>query len=127
MLIQFNTDNHVEAHQELAPDIVAQLENVLARFSDQLTRVEVYLKDVNADRSGDGDKRCTIEVKAKGYDPVTVTNDAASLMTAFNGARDKVVRTLDRRFGRLRNPKAHDRINVRLRDTSDDYEQGANP
>lgn len=123
MLIQFNTDNHVEAHQELAPDIIAQLESSLARFASQVTRVEVYLHDMNAERSGSADKRCTIEAKASGYDPVAVSNDAANLMTAFNGARDKLVRTLDRRFGKLRNPKAHDRTRER---SNDSFEQGLN-
>jgi ribosome-associated translation inhibitor RaiA len=116
MLIQFNTDNHVQSHQELAPDITAQLERVLARFASQVNRVEVYLHDMNAGRAGDADKRCTIEVRATGYDPVAVSHDAPALMTAFNGARDKLVRTLDRRFSRLRHPKAHDR-----------QEQGLNP
>jgi ribosome-associated translation inhibitor RaiA len=116
MLIQFNTDNHVQSHQELAPEITAQLERVLTRFASQVNRVEVYLHDMNADRSGDADKRCTIEVRATGYEPLAVSHDAAVLMTAFNGARDKLVRTLDRRFGRLRHPKAHDR-----------QEQGLNP
>ena len=117
MLILFNTDNHVQSHQELAPNITSELERVLARFATQVNRVEVYLHDMNADRAGDADKRCTIEVRATGYEPLAVSHDAAALTTAFNGARDKLVRTLDRRFGRLRHPKAHDRM----------PEQGLNP
>lgn len=120
MLIQFNTDNHVEGHQEFVPDIIAQLESSLGRFATQLTRVEIYLHDMNAERSGSADKRCTIEVKASGYDPVAVSCDAANIMTAFHGARDKAVRTLDRRFGRLRHPKAHDRAR-------DSFEPELNP
>ena len=116
MLIQFNADHHVQSHQELAPEITAGLERALARFASQVNRVEVYLHDMTADRVGDADKRCTIEVRATGYEPVAVSHDAAALMTAFHGARDKLVRTLDRRFGRLRHPKAHDRL-----------EQGLNP
>lgn len=110
MLIQFNTDNHVAVYQEYAPDIISELERSLSRFSSQITRVEVYLHDTNAERSGSADKRCTIEVRASGYEPIAVSDDAAALLTAFSGARDKLVRTLDRRFGRLRHPKAHDRL-----------------
>ena len=116
MLIQFNTDNHVNGHQELQPDIERSLVSALGRFETQIRRVEVYLHDMNADRSGDADKRCTIEVRMSGYEPTAVSHDAANLMTAFNGARDKLVRTLDRRLGKLRHPKAHDRT-----------EQGLNP
>jgi ribosome-associated translation inhibitor RaiA len=115
MLIQFNKDNHVDGHQEIVPDIERQLESSLSRFAHQITRVEVYLHDVNADKAGAADKRCTLEVRVSGYDPIAVHNDASSLTAAFNGARTKLVRTLDRRFGKLRNPKAHDR------------EQGLNP
>lgn len=116
MLIQFNTDNHVQAHQELRPDIERDLTTALTRVSHKVTRCEVYLHDVNAARPGDADKRCTLEVHVSGYQPVAVSHEAPSLITAFNGARDKLVRTLDRRFGRLRHPKAHDRL-----------EQGLNP
>ena len=116
MLFQFHTDNHIQAHQELVPDIEAQLTTALGSYTTQITRVEVYLKDMNADRAGDADKRCTIEVRMSGYEPLVVSNDAGNVTTAFNGARDKILRTLDRRLGRMRNPKHHER-----------FEQGLNP
>lgn len=40
MLIQFNTDNHLRTHQELVPELEAQLQSALAQFATQLTRVE---------------------------------------------------------------------------------------
>ncbi|MEO7521475.1 MAG: HPF/RaiA family ribosome-associated protein [Gemmatimonas sp.] len=115
MLIQFNTDNHVQAHQELQADLQAALESSLSRFATQITRVEVYLHDMNADRAGEADKRCTLEVRMSGYEPNAVSHDAATVLAAFNGALDKLVRTIDKRLDKLRHPKAHSR------------EQGLNP
>lgn len=107
MLIQFNTDHNIQAQPELTATLETHLEETMERFASQLTRVEVYLQDTNAEKSGPNDKRCTIEVRASGYDPVVVTHEAAAIGPAFNAALDKVVRTLDRRFGRLRDKKAH--------------------
>lgn len=110
MLIQFNTDHHIRAHQEFVPDLEAQLESALSRWATQITRVEVYLQDTNAGRPGDNDKRCTLEARMSGYDPVAITNEAGTVAEAFSGARAKLVRVLDKRFDRLRHPKAHDRV-----------------
>lgn len=109
MLIQFNTDNHLRTHQELVPELEAQLQSALAQFATQLTRVEVYLQDTNAGKSGAKDKRCTLETRMSGYDPIAVSHEAASLAAAFNGAQEKLLRVLDRRFDRLRHPKAPNR------------------
>ena len=115
MLIQFNADNHVQAHPEQLSDLEKQLAEAFSRYTAKITRLEVYLKDVvGGDRSGEGDKRCTMELHMSGYEPLAVTHSAQSITVACNGARDKLLRTLERRLGRLRNPKAHDRTEQRL-------------
>ena len=50
----------------------------LARFSDKITRVELHLSDVNGDRGGN-DKRCVIEVRPNGLDPVVTTEQADTI------------------------------------------------
>lgn len=117
MLIQFNADHHVRAHQDLVPNLEAELETALARFAPQITRVEVYLQDTNGGKAGANDKRCTLETRMSGYDPVAVHHEASTVPAAFHGARDKLVRFLDKRFDRLRHPKAHDR-ETHIRDNS---------
>jgi ribosome-associated translation inhibitor RaiA len=109
MLIQFNTDNHVHAGQNVVPELEAQLTTALERHAAQITRVEVYFQDVNADKAGEFDKRCAIEVRLSGYDPIAVTHQAATVNAAFKVASDKLVRLLDNRLDKLRHPKAHTR------------------
>lgn len=116
MLIQINADHLLQAHQDTAPELEAQLQHALARFATQVTRVEVYFQDTNAEKSGPADKRCTLEARVRGFEPIAVSHEAATISTAFGGARDKLLRALDRRLGRLRHPKVHDH-----------NEQGLNP
>ena len=109
MLVQFNTDHNLTADQKLMSELEAELQQALGRFSSHLTRVEVYLQDNNADKSGPADKRCTMEARASGQDPFAASHDAPSVMEAFHGARDKIIRMLDRKFEKLRHPKGLDR------------------
>lgn len=108
MLIQLNTDNHVDGRDETMRQVETELERSLARFASQITRVEVHFQDANADKSGAADKRCMLEARVSGSDPIAVTNTGESLTTAFHGARDKLVRVLDRRLAKLRHPKGLD-------------------
>ena len=103
MQIQVNTDNDVEGGDARARKVKA--EAALARFSGQLSRVEVHLGDVNAGRSGNADKRCSIEARPAGQQPIAVTHQAASLEEVFAGALKKLERLLESRFGRLQNHK----------------------
>lgn len=108
MLIQLNTDNHVSTTDPVVRQAESDLELSLERFAAEITRVEVYFQDRNADKAGDDDKRCLLEVRLRGRDPIAVSNTAATLTAAFNGARDKLVNTLDRQNARLRPPKGRD-------------------
>jgi ribosome-associated translation inhibitor RaiA len=108
MLIQLNTDNHVEGSDQVVRQAESDLQRSLARFAKQITRVEVHFQDANAEKSGSSDKRCMIEARVSGQDPLAVSNTAATLTAAFNGARDKLVTLLDRRLARLRPPKGRD-------------------
>jgi ribosome-associated translation inhibitor RaiA len=108
MLIQLNTDNHVDGRDQVLRHVEIDLPRTLERFAQHITRIEVHFQDANADKSGAGDKRCTLEARLRGQDPVAVSNSAASLGAAFAGARDKLIKLLDRRLARLRPPKGLD-------------------
>ena len=106
MQIQVSTDNHIEGSEELSRDVEAVVEGALGRFADRITRVEVYLTDENSSsKSGDNDKRCVMEARLGGLQPITVTNQGGTLEHALNGAADKLERTLKRTLGRLDDPK----------------------
>lgn len=45
MIIQVNHDNHIEGSSELTQMVQALLRDQLARFSAQITRIEVHFSD----------------------------------------------------------------------------------
>jgi len=108
MLVQVNTDNHVTGDDELADRVAADVQRTLKRFSTQITRVEVHINDENGDKAGATDKRCLLEARVKGLDPVAVSHHAPSVSEAVKGATEKLVRSLDRTLARLRHPKGRD-------------------
>lgn len=108
MLIQLNTDNHVDGRDQVVRQVESDLERSVQRFAGEITRIEVHFQDANADKAGDSDKRCLLEARVKGHEPMAVSNTAATLAAAYNGARDKLVKLLDRRFDRLRTPVRRD-------------------
>src|SRR5829696_8201924 len=79
MQIQVHTDRNVDVSAGIIERIEAELESALSRFSDQITRVEVHLGDESAGRSGGADKRCMLEARPAGQQPVAVTHHAASV------------------------------------------------
>ena len=107
MLLQINTDNRVDGNAAVIDDLESGLRAQLSRFESRLTRIEVHVSDLNADKSGAEDKRCMLEARPNGLGPVSVTNDAATVEQAVAGAADKLLVVLERTFGKLTNRKGH--------------------
>lgn len=108
MQIQLNTDSHISGREALAQQVEAVVMDALDRFSDQITRVEVHLSDVNSHKLGHDDKpdkRCLLEARLAGRQPVAVSHQAATLDQAVDGAAGKLKRSLDSILGRLSNRK----------------------
>lgn len=105
MQIQVNTDDSVEGRDALVSQVEVAVEAALERFGDQLTRVEVHLSDVNSGRGGSEDKRCMMEARPAGQQPVAVTHHGATLEEAYEGAAGKLENLLQSRFGRQQNVK----------------------
>ena len=101
MKIQLNTDVHIEGTEALAAKVSATIKQALAHFSEHVTRVEVHLSDENGGKSGPQDQRCMLEARLEGRQPVAVTEQAATLDQAVNGAAQKLARLLDKTLGRL--------------------------
>ena len=101
MQIQVNTDPHIEGRDELTSRVSDELSSRLQQFTDRLSRLEAHLSDRNAGKGGGADKRCMLEARPLGHQPVAVTNDAATLEEAYEGAAEKMQRRLDTFFGKL--------------------------
>lgn len=107
MQVQINTDHNIAGHEAMAARFAAVVESVLNRFSDRITRVEAHLSDENGNKSGPDDKRCMIEARLEGHQPLAVTHHAATLEKAVHGAADKMSRLIESTLGRLRDQHSH--------------------
>lgn len=96
MELLINSPNLAD-HEDLIREEVTRS---LQRFADRLTRVEIFVKDLNGARGGN-DQRCVIEARPRGLDPVAVEHDAATPKEAAAGAAKKLHRHLDHKLGKL--------------------------
>jgi len=110
MQIQINTDANIEGRETLTAQVEADMRDGLSRYADQITRIEVHLSDENAGKGGD-DKRCLLEVRPTGQQPMAVTHQSGTLQEASLGALQKMQRKLQSSFGRQN--KAKGRHSVR--------------
>jgi len=105
MQIQFNTDSQVQGRDALAQRVTEEVSATLAHFAERLTRIEIHLGDVNATRSGADDKRCMMEARPAGRQPLAVTHQAATLEEAWRGAARKLRSAVESVFGKLADQK----------------------
>jgi ribosome-associated translation inhibitor RaiA len=94
MKIQINTDNNIQGREALAERYSKDVSSALANVDKHVTRVEVHLSDENGDKGGQHDKRCAIEARLEGRQPIAVTEHAATLDLALHGACHKLARMI---------------------------------
>ncbi len=102
MKIQVNTDSNIEGDETLAAFVTSTVEEKLDRFKELITRVEVHLSDQNSHKEMPDDKRCVLEARLAGRQPIAVTHEGDTLHQAVIGATDKMRRALDTALGKLR-------------------------
>jgi len=103
MQIQINTDKNVIGGEELRTSLTYLLSEGLSRFNDHITRLEVHLSDEDGNKDGPNDKRCMLEARIEGRQPIAVTDHAGTHEEAVNGAIDKLQTSLKTILGRLMN------------------------
>jgi hypothetical protein len=88
--------------------VADEVNRVLKRFTDRLTRVEVHLTDVNSHKFGTSDKRCMVEVRPARHRPLSVTNGARTVKQSVGGALTKMRSALQTFFDKMgREPESH--------------------
>ncbi len=102
MQIQFNTDKNVTASEGLVESSTTLLSEELRRYGQQITRVEVHFSDEDGNKDGLNDKRCMVEARLAGMQPIAVTNHANTHEQALSGAIDKLKNSLEKVTGRLK-------------------------
>jgi len=106
MQVQINTDHNVEGHEAMAAHIRGVVESALSSVSDHITRVEVHMTDESGHKSTQNDKRCMMEARLQGRQPIAVTQHAMNLHEAVDGAADKLTRLVESTVGRLRDQRS---------------------
>jgi ribosome-associated translation inhibitor RaiA len=102
MQIQVNTDNTISGREDVVRYVEEVITSKLKAVSSGITRIEVHLQDQNADKSGPDDKRCMVEARLEGRQPVAATHTADTLQSAVTGAVDKMRNVLDSELGKAR-------------------------
>lgn len=101
MQIQINTDKNIEGNEAFADHVRTVVEKNLDHYADRLSRVEVHLGDMNAEKTGQQDQICTMEARPNGMEPVAATHKAANSHAAVEGAAHSLANLLRTRFGKL--------------------------
>lgn len=99
MQIQINTSG-LKSTDALDAHVEKEVTHALTKFSARITRVEVHLHDVNAHKHG-VDKKCVLEARPAGHQPVTVTHESEDMYDAITRASGKLQRALEHTFGKL--------------------------
>lgn len=110
MQVQVHTDTKIQGGESLLQWVQQETLTRMARYRDTVTRVEVFLSDEDAGKSGANDKRCRMEARPAGRQPITVTADADKLADAFAAAVDKLTRAIDNDMGRAKDKHGRDTI-----------------
>lgn len=102
MTIQFNTDNNINGRETFEAKCSTIITEGLSRFTAQITRVEVHLSDEDSGKNGVNDKRCKLETRLAGLQPMLVSHDADDFEAAVKGAVQKMKTSIDSKIGQLK-------------------------
>lgn len=119
MHIQLNTDTHITESDALAEQVEKILSRELKHRRQDITRVEVHLSDVNSHRGGSHDKRCLLEARITGLQPITAEERADTIERAIIGAAERLSRAVENTIGKA----AHSRTShesIKSLDQSDE-------
>ncbi|WP_017257850.1 HPF/RaiA family ribosome-associated protein [Pedobacter arcticus] len=104
MIIQINTDNHIEGKEELNTYITNLFNEKLQRFDSYLTRVEVHLSDENGgEKGGADDKKCNIEARLENLEPIFASSQSDDISKAIHDCLQKIKRGIEHQLDKVKN------------------------
>jgi ribosome-associated translation inhibitor RaiA len=102
MRIQIHHDDHIRPSAARTQEIEATVRSALDRFGENITWVQVHLRDENGPRFAADDKRCLIEARVAHREPIAVSHRATDVQQAVSGAAGKLRRSIDQALDRQR-------------------------
>lgn len=100
MEIFINTDSSIQGREAFADRLGADIAKMLERVAEHITRIEVHLS-VEGDKHGHDNKRCLMEARMEGRQPIAVTEHSQSIDKSVHGACEKMRRLIDTTMGRI--------------------------
>ncbi len=99
MIILFNTDKNIAGNKEFNDIFIQQIDFDLQRFSKDITKVIAFVSDENAAKIGLNDKKCVLEARLEGRQPIAVTHHSNTVQEAVTGAIEKLKTNFERLAG----------------------------
>jgi ribosome-associated translation inhibitor RaiA len=118
MQIQVNTGSGIDNSESLQRWASEHLSETLERFQQDITRIEVQLGDENSGKTGNADKRCMMEARLAGHQPIAVNHHGETQDEAFRGAARKLLNALDHTLGKIKD-QHRDRDSIRKDEPSE--------
>ncbi len=101
MIVHVQTDAKIAGGEAVEAMVQEVVETSLSRFRERLTRVEVHLTEETGHEHKRDDKRCLMEARLEGHQPLVVTQHSSTTTEAVDAAAEKLGRLLDHTMGRL--------------------------
>jgi putative sigma-54 modulation protein len=106
--VKMNIEIHarrVPLSRKLRKSTERRIRSALTRFDERITRVSLWLSDVNGPKGGN-DKNCQVQIVMSGKPDVVIEETRENLYLAINRAIERagqtVVRKLDRQRSRVK-------------------------
>lgn len=103
MIIQINTGHNISENEKMDDYFKSLIADSLKHYSEHITRIEVHFKDENGNKEGPKDKRCVLEARIEGMQPIAVTAEANTMADALNSAIEKMDASLKTIIGQMKN------------------------
>ena len=91
----------VDSSDALSQRVHEQVDKALAHVHRSVTRVEVHLRDDNAGKHGNQDKRVVMEARPEGHQPITVDAKGEDMYKVIDDAAAKLGRALKSHLERI--------------------------
>lgn len=111
MQIQVHSDATIQGGESLEAWAAEEIHSKLDRLKEHVVRVEVFLTGVDAMKSTGGPgKKCVLETRANGRQPIAVNAEAEKVRDAFNAALEKLRRAVESDLDKLRDKNGRESV-----------------
>jgi len=108
MKLQVNYGD-IQGSAALHEHVAASIERSLKHMVSKVTRVEVHLRDDKQKRRGPDDKRCVVEARLAGSQPLAIEARGRNVYAVVARAADKLARAVRRGIAKQRERKKRSR------------------